>query len=69
MVPALAANVRLGGKWMELTNTLAYYDMVIINAAKSFIVYNPLVFIFIASLPSQFVGKRSSYGYWGFEQK
>jgi hypothetical protein len=54
---------------MELTNTLAYYDMVIINAAKSFIVYNPLVFIFIASLPSQFVGKRSSYGYWGFEQK
>ncbi len=35
---------------MELTNTLAYYEMVTINAAKSFIIHEPLVFIFIALL-------------------
>ncbi len=45
---------------MELTNTLAYYDMVIINAAKSFIIYNPLVFIFIASIQVNLLEKEAA---------
>ncbi len=33
---AMPAKVRLGCKWLPLTNTLAYYDSEIIIAEKSF---------------------------------
>jgi hypothetical protein len=34
----LHTNIRLGGKAMQVANTLAYYDTAIITAVKSFIV-------------------------------
>ncbi len=36
---ALFANIRLGWKWMEVSNNLAYYDTATITAVKSFTQY------------------------------
>jgi hypothetical protein len=38
---ALAANIRLGKKWPTVTNTLAYYDLKLIPAVKSFYSLGP----------------------------
>ncbi len=38
---SLPANIRLGWKWMAVTNNLAYYDKATITAVKSFIVQAP----------------------------
>ncbi len=39
----LPTNIRQGWKSMQVANTLAYYDMAIITAVKSFIVQAPEV--------------------------
>ncbi len=36
-------NIRLDWKWVEVANTLAYYDTATITAVKSFIVQAPEV--------------------------
>ncbi len=38
---ALPPNIRLGWKWQEVANTLAYYNVATITAVKSFIVQAP----------------------------
>jgi hypothetical protein len=38
---ALAANIRLGWKGFSATNTLAYYEHLLIAAIKSFITFGP----------------------------
>ncbi len=35
---SIPANIRLGWKKLTVTNTLAYYDMEVITAVKSFVV-------------------------------
>ncbi len=41
---ALPANIRLGWKWLVLTNALAYYSAPLITAVK-FVQYRSLIFL------------------------
>ncbi len=43
----LPTNIRLGGKSMQVANTLAYYDTAINTAVKSFIVQAPVISLFL----------------------
>ncbi len=52
----LPGNIRLGWKWLTVTNTLAYFDTVSITAVKSFIVQNPdFLSLQLSHTHSQFV--------------